>query len=474
MTVPKGIAAATAALFVVTACSSSSHTSSSNASSSNASSSHTSSSNATNSSPSISNPTTNSPASGAATTADNSGPQTLTWWSMWNKGEPQQIALQKTADDFMAAYPNIKVNITWGGRDILTKVRSSILSNNPPDLVDKDADEMGAAIINNGQTLPLDDVLNTKIYGETDTVGQVIPKAYLDQFNIQGHQYLIPDEVITAGFWYNKALFDKEGVTAPKTWDEFMSLIQTLKSKGIVPLASDDENFFNIYYFTYLAERYLGSGVLDKIAGDKTGAGWDNPGVLKAAQAVQQLVAAKPFEAQYSGSKWPAAEDDWARGKSAMLLLGSWAPSETSKFATAGFDYRMFNFPTVDSATDGVEAYLVGFSIPKGAKNPDAAKKFIAFALSKKELQSTVTDAQTMVPRADMAAPPALADAAALLKSGAPLTRLNDGLLYDYPAWWATVLLPLDDDLFYGKITGEQFVSKLKQQSITYWKTHTS
>jgi raffinose/stachyose/melibiose transport system substrate-binding protein len=400
--------------------------------------------------------------------------QTLTWWSMWNKGEPQQVALQQVANDFMAAYPNIKVNITWGGRDILTKVRSSLLSKNPPDLVDKDADEMGAAIINTGQALPLDDVLNTTIYGETGTVGQAIPKAYLDQFNVSGHQYLIPSEVITAGFWYNQKLFDQAGVSAPTTWDGFLSLIQTLKSKGIVPLASDNENFFNIYYFTYLAERILGNGVLDKIAGDKSGAGWDNPGVLKAAQAVQQLVAAKPFESQYDGSKWPAAEDDWARGKSAMLMLGSWAPSETSKFASPGFAYRMFNFPTVSNATNGVEAYLVGYSIPKSAKNPDAAKKFIAFALSKKELQGTVTTAQTMVPRTDVAPPPALADAAALLKSGAPLTRLNDGLLYDYPGWWATVLLPLDDDLFYGKITADQFVAKLKQQSISYWKTHTS
>ena len=401
-------------------------------------------------------------------------PQTLTWWSMWNAGEPQQVALQQVANDFMVAYPNTKVNITWGGRDILTKVRSSLLSKNPPDLVDKDADEMGAAIINNGQALPLDDVLNTTIYGETDTVSQAIPKSYLDQFNVKGHQYLIPDQIVTAGFWYDQKLFSKAGVSAPKTWDEFLSLIQTLKSKGIVPLASDNLNFFNIYYFTYLAERYLGNGALNKIAGDKSGAGWDNPGVLKAAQAVQQLVAAKPFQNQYNGSKWPAAEDDWARGKMAMLLLGSWAPSETSKFASPGFTYRMFNFPTVNNASDGVEAYLVGFSIPKGAKNPDAAKKFIAFALSKKELQRTVTTAQTMVPRNDIAAPPALADASALLKGGTPLTRLNDGLLYDYPGWWATVLLPLDDDLFYGNLTGEQFVAKLKQQSISYWQAHTS
>lgn len=400
--------------------------------------------------------------------------QTLTWWSMWNKGEPQQIALQKVADDFMAAYPSIKVNITWGGRDILTQVRSSILSNNPPDLVDKDADEMGAAIINNGEALPLDDVLATKIPGESHTVGQVIPKGYLDQFNINGHQYLIPSEVITAGFWYNGKLFDRLGVTAPTTWDQFLALVTTLKSKGIVPIASDNENFFSIYYFTYLAERILGNGVLDKIAGDKTGAGWDNPGVLQAANAVQQLVAMKPFEQQYSGSAWPAAEDNWARGDSAMILIGSWVPSETSKFASPGFDYRMFNFPTVNSSYNGVEAYLIGYSIPKGAKNPSAAKKFIAFATSKKELINTVTTAQTMVPRNDIQAPAALADAAALLKSGAPFTRLNDGLLDDYPGWWAEVLLPLDDDLFYGKLTGAQFVSQLKAQSISYWKTHTS
>ncbi len=400
---------------------------------------------------------------------------TLTWWSMWNKGEPQQIVLSKTITDFEKAYPNITVDVTWGGRDILTKVRLAMLSGNPPDLVDKDADEMAAAIINNGQATPLDDVVSAKIYGENNTIQAVIPKAYLDQFYINGHYYLVPDEVVTAGFWYNQALFDKYNLQAPQTWDQFLSVVRTLQSHGVVPLAADALNFFNIYYFTYLGERTCGVGVLSQIAGDKSGAGWDNPCVLQAAILEQQLVAMHPFESGYAGSKWPAGEDNWARGKAAMLLLGSWAPSETSKYAAAGFKYRMFNFPKIGpSSPDGVEAYLVGFSIPKGAQHVAAAKQLIEFALSSNELQGIVTTAQNMVPRSDMSAPPALSDAAALFKSGITLSRLNDGLLYSYPGWWTTVLLPLDDNLFYGKISGQQFVSQLKQQSISYWQTHSS
>jgi raffinose/stachyose/melibiose transport system substrate-binding protein len=392
---------------------------------------------------------------------------------MWNKGEPQQVVLSKVISDFETANPNITIDVTWGGRDILTKVRSALLSGNPPDLVDKDADEMGAAIINNGQAEPLDDVVTAQIPGESGTIQQVVPKAYLDQFYINGHYYLVPYETVTAGFWYDQNLFAKYNLQAPQTWAQFLVVIQTLQKNGVVPIAADALNFFNIYYFTFLAERTCGVGVLDQIAGDKTGAGWDKPCVLQAATLEEQLVAMHPFEPGYDGSKWPAGEDNWARGQAAMLLLGSWAPSETSKYAAPGFNYRMFNFPTVGSNT-GVEAYLVGYSIPKGAKHVAEAKKFIEFAMGKNELQGIVDTAQNMVSRSDMSAPPALADAAAALTSGAPLSRLNDGLLYAYPGWWTTVLLPLDDSLFYGKITGQQFVTQLKQQSIDYWKTHTS
>jgi hypothetical protein len=37
-------------------------------------------------------------------------------------------------------------------------------------------------------------------------------------------------------------------------------------------------------------------------------------------------------------------------------------------------------------------------------------------------------------------------------------------------AWFTAVLLPLDDELIWGKITAEQFIEELEKQSKAYYK----
>jgi len=412
-------------------------------------------------------------ATGFPSSARGAGPVTLTWWSMWNPGEPQMQVLDKIAKDFQQANPNIKVNILWGGRGILAKVRQTLLTGNPPDLVDKDADEMGGAFISNGQALPLDDVVNAKIEGEDKTISAVVPNSYLKQFYMNGHYYLIPYEVISSGFWYNSAQAGKFGLTnPPNTWDQFVALAKTLKGKGIPPLALDPLGINSAYYFYWLAERFGGPGAFNKAAGDKTGAAWNDPMWAKVSGAVADLVALKPFEPNYEGSKYPSGQNVWAQGNAAMLLMGSWAPSETEKMAVPGFQYRMFPFPQVSGGKNSVEVYLIGWSIPKGAKQVDAAKKLMLYAMNKTRLQGIIDVAKNLTPRTDMSAPPELKDVKAMLESGAPVNRIYDGVQTDYPGWWQTVFIPLDDQLILGKLTGTAFLSQLKQNSINYYKTN--
>ncbi len=41
------------------------------------------------------------------------------------------------------------------------------------------------------------------------------------------------------GNWYNSVLFDKEGWTPPKTFDEFFALAPKIKAKGMAPYVYD-------------------------------------------------------------------------------------------------------------------------------------------------------------------------------------------------------------------------------------------
>ena len=57
-------------------------------------------------------------------------------------------------------------------------------------------------------------------------------------YQVDGKQYGIPYDFGMVGFWYNKALFDEAGITAPPaTWDEFLADIGKLKDAKITPIA---------------------------------------------------------------------------------------------------------------------------------------------------------------------------------------------------------------------------------------------
>ena len=165
-----------------------------------------------------------------------------------------------------------------------------------------------------------------------------------------------------------------------------------------------------MYFFTQLAERYVGSGGLNKAASDKTGQLWKtDPGFLKAATETAKLP--KYFIDGWDAAKFPQVQQRWADGDSRYLYVGTWAPSETREYldkqgAGTKINYGSFQFPMPAGAThDTVEQMSIGFAVTKKAKHAEAAKAFIAYFLNKDILSGIPAVADNLVPRADLAVP---------------------------------------------------------------------
>ena len=57
-------------------------------------------------------------------------------------------------------------------------------------------------------------------------------------YKYNGKQYGVPWDMGMIGFWYNKALFEQAGITAPPaTWEEYLAAVEKLQAAGIEPLA---------------------------------------------------------------------------------------------------------------------------------------------------------------------------------------------------------------------------------------------
>ena len=105
------------------------------------------------------------------------------------------------------------------------------------------------------------------------------------------------------------------------------------------------------------------------------------------------------FQEGYEGSVWPAGQNDFALGNQATILCGTWIPVELKDMVDSNWDWGYFPFPTVEGGAGtekDMEAYLIGFCIPNGAKNVEGAKDFLKYVSSEKNAQGLIDDALCM------------------------------------------------------------------------------
>jgi len=406
--------------------------------------------------------------------------KTLTYWSMWNQPEPQAKVLQKAADEFEKS-TGVHVNIKWVGRKVLTNVSANLNGGSLPDLTDQDAGELMATFGAADAATGLNDVCEATVTGESVKVCDVVPKTLVDRYQTKGGEpMMMPYELISSALWYNGAQLPDVAAKAPTTWSEWKALLDKEKAAGRPPLALDgSEGQYTSYWWTWAAVRHGGPGVALAAVSDKTGKAWDNPDLLAAAQDIESLAKGGYFTPSYNGSKWPAVQTGWANGenKTDFLLMGSWAPSETAPFGAKNpkpFQYRSMPFPQVDNGkgNNATELSLIGFAIPKKAKQPANAKKFIEFFLNKQQLSGISTTALNLTPRSDIEVPAQLADLKKQVAAAGPnVFKSDDGVNAQLPQFTTESYYPTVQKLLLGRLSATDFIQTMKSATIAYWKT---
>ncbi|MFC4910232.1 ABC transporter substrate-binding protein [Actinomadura gamaensis] len=392
----------------------------------------------------------------------------FTYWSMWRQEEPQAKVI-KAAIDRYEKDSGAKVKVVWQGRDIRKKIGPAIAANQAPDLWDNGADVIFSNTVKNGQAADLSSVYDAQVPGEGRKVSDVITAKYtatLPAGPDGGKKWIVPYELVSANLFYDAADPALADASKVATLDDLTRLCDALKAKGKACFTTEgDDGWSSSLWLDYLLAREGGS--LGKISADKSGAGWDSPAVLAAARNVEKLVKAGYFLKGYDASKLPAQETNWAQGKAAFFLNGSWVDGETATQRSPKFTFAAINFPAARPGGPAeANAIMFGFSVPKRAKHADAAKKFIADFVKKDNLSGIATEAKNITPRDDIPAPAELADVQKILQKN-PSRAMQDNMDGDYGD---KVLYPAWLDLLHGKSSPEQFVAAVKKAHETYVK----
>ncbi len=394
---------------------------------------------------------------------------TLTYWSMWKVGEPQQLVLEKAIADFEKETGST-VKVQWQGRSNIQKLVPALNTNNVPDIVDGPYAKLAPVLGNTGEALPLDGAYASEVEGTK--VSELIPEKYLAVSNISdadGKPWMLPYSLSSDGIWYDAGANPELESNPPASWEDFIALLDKYKAEGKAPLAADgDIAGYNSMWFTTALVRTDGTGSFAKVVEDKTGAAWDAPSVLEAAKKVEQIAQGGYLIKGYNASKWPAQQQVWATGGAEMLFNGSWIPTETGTYASEDFKFSSFPFPPVEGKPSSVRADFVGWAIPKKAKNTELAQKLATHMLKKEYQDAYGTDAKVLPIRTDAATAPEMASVKKSLDSAEEIYLQNDGVTF--PGYVEKVFWPIDDELFLGKINAAGFVEKMKSATIQYWK----
>ncbi|WP_051114972.1 ABC transporter substrate-binding protein [Actinokineospora enzanensis] len=410
------------------------------------------------------------------------GDKEFTYWSMWTADEPQGRVLSKVVRCFTDK-TGVKVNVQWLGRDLLAQnVLPALSTGTVPDLFDQDITQVRAAV-DAGGTQPVDDVLDIKTGEGEQKVRDVVPAGYYDipqNKNADGKLAQVPYLLLGGAWWYDKGAAGRAAL--PKTTDDLFALFDKARADGHGAIALDgDVESANAAFFTQFALRYVGAGNLYKAATDRTGQIWrDDPGLQRAADLVEKLAQGSYLISGWDVAKSPQMQQRWAKGDATYLYGSTAIPVETGAYLAKqgdgkSMDFGSFQLPQPDGATHRVVEQLpVGFAVPAKAKNPGAAKAFIAYALNKDNLSGLPAVADSLTVRADLPVPNVLDDVNGALSD----PNLERALFLDGVnsiaggEWVSKVLYPLNDSLLKGNISSSQFIEGLAKGSAEFWRTH--
>ena len=136
------------------------------------------------------------------------GQNTKQWWADF-------------VSDFNGSHDNIDLNVevvSWN--DIYTKVNTLIGSNAAPDILNIDvfADYQADDLL-----LPAKDYVSDETYAK-------FYDAFLEQSNIDGTIWAIPDLASARAMYYNEDILSAAGVSVPTTWDELKDACAKIKA----------------------------------------------------------------------------------------------------------------------------------------------------------------------------------------------------------------------------------------------------
>lgn len=326
------------------------------------------------------------------------GKKVIKFMHLWPEGSSNaQFSIVKDViTEYEKEHKDIKIETEILNPDqYREKLKVLASSNELPDIGMTWSDGFIQPYVEGDMLAPLDDVVENN----PDLKDAFIP-GVKESYAVDGKTYGLPLELNISYVFYNKEIFEKYGLEAPKTFSEYKKVVKTLADNGVVPATVGAKDGWPAsFWFMYLADRIGGSTILTDVIKGK--AKMDDPAIVKAAEEIQNLVDMGGFVKGASALSNDDAKGYFMNEQAAMFLTATWELPNytTSPDVTQEFKDKIgyFKFPTYEGGKGTeINSYVggpgVGLFVAKDSKVQKEAKDFVGY-LVKRWGEKSVVDA---------------------------------------------------------------------------------
>lgn len=240
------------------------------------------------------------------------------------------------------------------------------------------------------------DIIHLRAYGGLETFaapGYLAPLDFdrvpeLRRFSLQtlagakarrdGKIYGVPFATQTLVIYYNKKIFAQHNLSIPRSWDELLALMKTLKDKGVTPLANGAKDGWTLEVLSGVIAPNFYGGTTFYEAVTRGQTTFRDPTYTN---ALAKMLELRPFMPQgFMGVDYATMQQLFLNEQAAMFVGGSWeigffrAQNKNLDFGVfAAPPQRAGDVPWVSAFADG------NYGINARTPHLDAALKFIRF-----------------------------------------------------------------------------------------------
>lgn len=323
----------------------------------------------------------------SSSSAGGSEKKVLEFWHI-DPGEKEKIYEEAVAR-FEENNPDVDVKVLRIPNDAYKQKLSVAMSGgNPPDVFHSWGGGWLKQFVDQDKVMDLTEGIDSSKFNELA----------LANGTFEDRVYGLPLGLSIDVVFYNKEIFDQYGLEEPETYEEWLTIIDTLNENEIIPIAlANKTKWPGAYYLMNFASREAGPELFDS-AFNREGKGFDDEAYVQAGRYIQEMVEKDAFNEGFNGVPYDEGTGRQLlySGQAAMMdMTISFLNNVRSEAPEFEEKLDFFVFPKVEGG-EGDQTHVGAatgpvWSAAANSEHPELAKELIK-ELTSEETARNYTD----------------------------------------------------------------------------------